>query len=128
MSIIEQARSEMDRTNFDADDKRVVIEIMTKFFGQWDSGGAVSVMAPVLQRLLAGKPLSPLTGADDEWSEVGEHDGAPVLQNLRCGTVFKQKRNGQVEAYNLDEPGRPTITFPYMPQEDRIPMPVMTIG
>jgi hypothetical protein len=44
-----------------------MIAILEKFFDQWDSGGAVHAVAPILQRLIAGKPLSPLTGADDEW-------------------------------------------------------------
>jgi len=43
MSIIERAKSELARINFGDDDSRVMIEILEKFFSQWDSGGAVHV-------------------------------------------------------------------------------------
>lgn len=124
MSITDQAKSEMDRTNFGADDKRVIVEILEKFFDQWDSGGAVSCMAPVLTRLIAGKPLSPLTGADDEWL-VHDFDDDVYAQNVRCGTVFKRKDGS---AYDIADGPRKPITFPYLPERAEIDSPVVTIG
>jgi hypothetical protein len=79
-----------------------------------------------LQRLIAGKPLSPLTGVDDEWMEVG--DG--VFQNIRCSSVFKDPRfHGGKLAYNIDaaEP-RAAITFPYWPERADVPSPVIEIS
>jgi hypothetical protein len=67
MSIVDQAKHELKLINFGDEDSAVMIAILEKFFDQWDSGGAVHAVAPILQRLIAGKPLSPLTGADDEW-------------------------------------------------------------
>lgn len=107
--LIDHAMAELARIDFGDDDSRVMIEIMEKFFDQWDSGGAVFAAAPVLMQLLAGKPLSPLTGADDEWYQP--MDNIPTLQNIRCGTVFKEGDR----VYNIDEPGRPQIIFPYWP-------------
>lgn len=124
MSIIEQAKSELKTVNFGDDDSRVMIEILEKFFEQWDSGGAVSVAAPTLQRLIAGKPLSPLTGADDEWF-IHDHPGC-YAQNRRCGSVFKATKDGP--AYNIDVPGRPPITFPYWPGRADAASPVVEIG
>jgi len=67
MGMIDQAKAELAAVNFGAEDSAVMIDILERFFNQWDSGGAVAAAAPVLQRLLVGRPLSPLTGADEEW-------------------------------------------------------------
>lgn len=121
MSLIEHAKSELARINFGEEDSAAMVAILEKFFDQWDSGGAVSCAAPVLQRLIAGKPLSPLTGADDEWYDpMGD---GQVLQNVRCSTVFKEGDR----AYNIDEPGRPLITFPYWPDRAEVREPVVEI-
>jgi hypothetical protein len=123
VSLIEHAKAELKAINFGDDDSRVMIEILEKFFDQWDSGGAVWAAAPVLQRLIAGKPLSPLTGAEDEWF-VHDCDGM-YAQNIRCSSVFKSTKDGP--AYNIDEPGRPPITFPYWPEKSDVGSPVVEI-
>jgi hypothetical protein len=119
MSIVDHARSELERINFGADDTAVMLSILRTFFGQWDSGAAVAAVQPILNKCIAGKPLSPLTGDDDEWMEVS--DG--VFQNLRCSTVFKT--DGR--CYDIDTPGRPTITFPYTPKSAEVRMPLFEI-
>lgn len=107
----------------DIDAMRRILDI---FFERWDSGGAVWAMAPVLQRCIAGKCLTPLTGADDEWMDVSNASGGlPVRQNLRCSTVFSDETG---RCYDIDTPGRPTITFPYMPDEIRVSSPVIEFG
>ena len=113
MTIIDQAKREMERCEWGADDKRVMVEILEKFFGHWDSGGAVSWAAPVLQRLIAGRPLTPLTGADDEWV-IHDFDDDCYAQNKRCGEVFK-RRDGS--AYTIESGSREPIVFPYWPKE-----------
>lgn len=111
MSIIDQAKDELKAINFGDEDTKVMIEILEKFFDHWDSGGAVVVAGGVLLRLLAGVPLTPLTGEDDEWVV---HDYSPDLmaQNKRCGTVFK-RRDGT--AYDCATGRRVEIVFPYTP-------------
>lgn len=125
MSIIEQAKVELKRINFGEEDSAVMIDIMERFFAQWDSGGAVYVVAPILQRLIAGKALSPLTGESDEWFDHG--DG--VFQNIRCSSVFKDPRfhDGKL-AYDIDgaDP-RGAITFPYYPDRAEVASPVIEI-
>lgn len=123
MSIIEQAKSELALANFGEDDSRVMIEILEKFFGQWDSGGAVWAAAPILQRLIAGQPLSPLTGDDSEWM-IHDYDGL-YAQNIRCGSVFKNKDGS---AYDIDVAGRPNITFPYWPASFGVPSPSFEVA
>lgn len=129
MSIIDRARHELELINFGEEDSAVMIDLLERFFRQWDSGGAVWAVAPVFQRLLAGKPLSPLTGEAGEWMHVGDHGDHPVLQNVRCGTVFKQWRDdlGRVAAYDIDVRGRPEITFPYNPERSEVSSPVVEL-
>ena len=129
MSIIEQAKIELKAINFGAEDSAVMIDLLARFLDQWDSGGAVSVAGPVFQRLLMGKPLAPLTGAEGEWFDpMG--DGL-MLQNVRCGSVFKDWRmpDGSLSAepglgtqivHDIDaaDPMAP-ITFPYSPGSSR---------
>ena len=110
MSIVSQAKEELQRINFGDEDSAVMVDLLERFLDQWDSGGAVYAVAPVFQRLIAGKPLSPLSGDDDEWNEVG--DG--IFQNRRISSVFKDpKWHDGKQAYDLDNPAGPRepITF-----------------
>jgi hypothetical protein len=136
MSIIEQAKIELAAINFGAEDSAVMIEIMEKFFDQWDSGGAVHAVAPVLQRLISGQPLGPLTGTDSEWFDpMG--DGI-MLQNKRYSSVFKDWRDaegrlsasageGKQTTHDLNNPAWDG-TFPYDPTTRFPASPVIEIG
>jgi hypothetical protein len=112
MSVIQAARDELKRINFDPAETEKLISIMQDFFSEWDSGGAVQIVAPILYKCLLAMPLSPLTGEPDEWMEVGPR----VFQNRRCPTVFKDPRfHGGLEAYDLSANNRNPIKFPYDP-------------
>jgi hypothetical protein len=135
VSIIEQAKIELAAINFGAEDSAVMIEIMEKFFDQWDSGGAVHAVAPVLQRLIAGQPLGPLTGEDSEWFDpMG--DGI-MLQNKRYSSVFKDWRDGEGHLSAAAGEGKQMIrdidnpawdgSFPYDPQTRLPSSPVVEI-
>lgn len=141
MSIIEQAKTELAAINFDEDDTRVMIEILEKFFDQWDSGGAVHAVAPILMRCIAGKPLAPLTGADDEWFQP--MDGMDVWQNRRCSSVFKERSaSGELVCFDINASPPPDadpvfladkkrvrhpIAFPYWPDQANVPSPIVEI-
>lgn len=135
MSIIEKAKIELAAINFGEEDTKVLIEILEKFFDQWDSGGAVSVVSPVLMRCIAGKPLSPLTGADGEWMDPFG-DGI-MLQNIRCSSVFKDWRDesghlsshagqGTLSIHDIDNPAWDG-TFPYWTDRAEVSSPVVEI-
>lgn len=126
MSIIEQAKREMTLANFGEGTITKMVELLEKFFDEWDSGGAVAWAQPVLMRLISGLPLTPLFGDESEWMDHG--DG--VFQNIRCGSVFKDPRfhDGKL-AYDLDAPDpRAAITFPYTPPTSLVRMPIFTLG
>ena len=77
------------------------------------------------QRLIAGKPITPLTGSDDEFTEVA--DG--VFQNKRCSSVFKDPRfhDGKL-AYDIDAPDpRAAISFPYWPDKAQVSFPIFEV-
>ena len=130
MSVISQAKEEMRRANFAKEDFDRMVQILELFFDQWDSGGSVWAVSEALNRLIAGKCLTPLTGDDDEWMEVA--DG--VFQNLRISSVFKDPRffDGE-KAYDIDNSERDengswvAIEFPYYPKETKVSSPVIEI-
>lgn len=132
MSVISFAKAEMDRAGFNEVERDLIIVLMEAFFEKYDSGGAVWAMAPALEhlpiikRLIACKPLTPLTGDEDEWVEVGPS----VFQNKRLPSVFKDPRfhDGKL-ATDIDAPDpRAPITFPYMPERAEVASPVIEIG
>lgn len=43
----------------------------------------------LFNQLMTTNLLTPLQGTDNEWVEVAEHDGKPLFQNNRRGSVFK---------------------------------------
>ena len=126
--IIEYAKSELDRIPKDEDGMQDmmnndILEILEKFADQGHSGFSASYAISVLERLMRWKPISPLTGEEDEWSTTP----GSTRQNKRCPSVFL-KPDGT--AYDIDgiavsDNGgitwfssgrfRKEITFPYMP-------------
>ena len=117
MSVVDTAMDEMRRADFPDSDKRVVRAILELFLKQWNSGGAVWVMVPVINRCLSGLPLTPLTGDDDEWVEVTNG----LRQNVRCGTVFSE--DGR--CYDIDD-SEWSGSFPYYPTKKNLD-PAITI-
>ena len=107
-----------------------VRELVFVFGTQGHSGFSASYARSVLNELLAYKPLTPLSGHDREWVEVG--DG--LYQNKRYSTVFKDKSRYNGQAYNIDgkvfvEPNGATFTgvdsvvlvdFPYEPKTEYV--------
>jgi hypothetical protein len=122
MSIKEHAKDELQRCNFGDEDTKVMIEIIEKFLDQWDSGGAVSVALPVFNRLIACKPLTPLTGEDDEWYKP--IDNQELWQNKRCSTVFKDAVGN---VWDIASGQQVFIRLPYEPPDFGVPPPVMTV-
>lgn len=78
---------------------RGIEQVIRGFAGQGHSGGSAAVVGPrvgyVVGRLLAFEPITPLTGEDHEWVDVGEagdfcYSGPKLEQNRRCSRVFRE--------------------------------------
>ena len=126
MSLTKYAEAELARIPHDEDglqslmDKNI-LEIVKIFEEQGHSGFSASYALSVLELLLRFKPISPLTGENDEWNEAGSGS----FQNKRCSSVFK-KSDGtchDIDAIIVSDNGgitwfssgrfRKEITFPY---------------
>jgi len=106
-----------------------VMELVEVFAAQGHSGMSAGVAIQAFAKVARFEPITPLTGDDDEWTEVS--DGC--FQNKRCPHVFKE--NG--EAYDIEgrifrEPSgacftnresRVPVTFPYVPTREYVDVP-----
>ncbi len=84
-----------------------VIELLETFAKQGHSGASAAITLQIFERLARFRPLSPLSGKDDEWVEVGSY----VFQNRRCSSVFcevdkltKEKHFYSIDGFIFEEP------------------------
>jgi hypothetical protein len=136
MSFESHAKEELTRAGlFDKDSDyggmmgEAVMKMIRVFAEERHSGFSASMAVNIFAKLAKYEPLTPLTGEDDEWTEVEPG----VFQNKRCCHVFKQ--NG--EAYDIDgkifrdpdgicftsKDSRVTVTFPYTPKREYVDVP-----
>lgn len=105
MNFLEHAKTELDRLGFtlDSDEesnrwvRENVLELIQTFSDQGHSGMSAPYVLDLFSRLADWKPLSPLTGEDDEWYDRGFDE--EVMQNKRYSSVFKNKKTGR--AYDV---------------------------
>ena len=127
MSIVDYAKRELAMIEHDEDGTQDrmdnnIIEILERFEEQGHSGFSAEYLITCLERLIRFLPLTPLTGEEDEWNEIGEGE----YQNKRCSRVFKNNGkaydikgkifsdNGGKTWYACRE-SRVDVTFPYIP-------------
>ena len=104
MGTKEYGRKELERVGYfkEGDDPyndavaNGILELLEVFDNQGHSGFTAPYTAQMFHRLAMFKPITPLTGEDDEWNEVG----TDVFQNKRYSAVFKDGKNGK--AYNIE--------------------------
>jgi hypothetical protein len=130
-NLVDYAKSELDIAGLTADGdeydvavREAALEIIEKFSDQGHSGFSAGMVTNIVEKLMRFHPLTPLTGDDDEWTEVTEG----VFQNKRCSHVFKE--NGRAYDINgrvFEEPNgcrftsrdsRVEVTFPYEPKTE----------
>lgn len=93
MSMIEWAKRELDYAGYkegDEDDintwmRKDVLALLEVFTEQGHSGMSAPYAVKLFETLANWKPLSPLTGDEGEWTEVGPD----MWQNKRASNVFK---------------------------------------
>ena len=136
-NMLSWAEDELKRYGFDfyGDNmNKAVLEVLKTLVDQGHSNMSASIVIQLVDRLWSWKPLTPLTGEDDEWSDMLDPDGN-TIQNKRYSAVFKNKETGEcydVEGIVFEEPyedhyisftcnkSKVPVTFPYMPP-DRYP-------
>ncbi len=139
-NLIKHAKSELEFAGYfngDGINKAMaedILQLIEVFSQQGHSGFSASHALSIFKLLADFKPISPLTGNDDEWTEVV--DG--VFQNKRYSGLFKQADIFDGKAYDIygkifRDPDGSTWTnsdsfvavdFPYVPKSeivDRIP-------
>lgn len=100
---------------------KAILDLIELFSSQGHSGFTAPYVINAFSRLAMFKPLSPLTGEDDEWDDVVDS----LLQNKRYPSVFKDKdgiaynTEGKVfsddgEVWYTNRNSRVNITFPYV--------------
>lgn len=145
MSLLSYAEDELNRIGLTDEDeyngvmRNHILHMVKVFADEGHSGFSAPYAIGILSKLFAFKPLTPLTGEDDEWIKH-DYGVTPNFQNKRLSSVFKDGQDG--EAYNIDgkvfwewykdEDGNSTkvyytgadshtpVTFPYDPPEKPI--------
>ena len=142
MSLITFAEKELDMIGMTADGEEMnvamrkhILHMIQEFADEGHSGFSANYAIGCLTKLLKFEPLSPLTGEDDEWTEIAEDQaiGGKLWQNKRCGRVFKDSEKAydvdgkvfwewhtredgvKVKNYFTSGDSRVNITFPYVP-------------
>lgn len=107
-----------------------ILDIVQRFSDEGHSGFSAGHAVSILEKVLRFEPVTPLTGADDEWTKLdyGENMAA---QNKRCSHVFKRADGTayDCEAVIFREPSGACftskdssrdITFPYRPTREYV--------
>ncbi len=107
-----------------------VMELIQTFSDQGHSGSSAPWCLDLFTQLALFKPLTPLTGADDEWNDISGDImdfSVKLYQNNRFSRVFKDSEGKAYDtegkvfidpngAYFTSRDSRVYITFPYTPQ------------
>ena len=122
--IIESCKDDKEGYNMQQAINKNIMDIIKMFSDQGHSGMTASYTISMLNRLLNYKPITPLTGEDDEWTKLDYGDRL-AYQNKRCPSVFKDSQGRAYDAearvfsddnghtwYTSGESSK-YITFPY---------------
>lgn len=108
MSLYDHAENELNLIGMTEDSpdemnrmmRKHIMHMIKEFSEEGHSGFSASYAIGILEKLLRFDPLTPLTGEDNEWVDVGYSDGStPLYQNKRASRVFK---DADGSAYDID--------------------------
>ena len=136
-NILDYAKDELNRIGMTEDSsdemnvmmRKHILHMMNEFAEEGHSGFSASYAISILTKLMDFKPLSPLTGEDDEWGDVREYGESPSWQNKRRSSVFKNADgtcydiDGKVfwEWYKDEEGDKPYKSY-YTNRDSRVPV------
>lgn len=115
--------------------RRHILNLTKEFIAADHNQGSAQTTIDILNVLLTLRPLTPLTGKDDEWEDQGiEFSDMLKYKNKRCMRVFKTSDNRCVDvegkvfwewiddgngekfkSYYTNKDSWVDITFPYVP-------------
>jgi hypothetical protein len=104
-NLVEWAKLELERIGDQNDSmqqsmNRDILQIVEMFSEQGHSGFSASYALNMITRLLDWKPITPLTGEDDEWCDVPKWDkDKNCQQNKRCSAVFRYNFDNSTAIY-----------------------------
>lgn len=110
---------------------RDILQMVHTFAEQGHSGFSANYAINLLQKLLRYEPITPLTGADDEWNKL-DYEKDLKYQNKRCSRVFKDAdgkaydSEGKIfsddggKSWYTCRDSRVYIEFPYVPKTEKI--------
>jgi hypothetical protein len=148
-NLLSHAKDELNRIGMTEDSpdemnvmmRKHILHMMNEFANEGHSGFSASYAISILIKLMDFKPLSPLTGEDSEWHNVGGDDTESHWQNKRRSSVFKDADgscydiDGKVfwewcmpyeegekphKSYYTNRESRVPVTFPYTPPDKPI--------
>lgn len=126
-NLVDYAKDELKRigmidsgNDYNESVTKAILDLIELFSSQDHTGFTAPYTVGTFSRLAMFKPLTPLTGKDDEWNDVGEG----LLQNKRYSAVFKDKDgtaydiHGKIftddgEVWYTCKDSRVNVTFPY---------------
>lgn len=102
-SLVDYAKEELERIGmidsghpYNDEVAKAILDLIKLFASQGHTGFTAPYTINAFKRLAMYKPLSPLTGKDDEWNEIEPG----FYQNKRYSAVFKKEKDSR--AYNVD--------------------------
>ena len=107
--LILHAKKELAKWNEEGSE--AVLALVKAFCAQGIHDPQKNAVLAAFERLISLKPLTPLTGSDDEWVKINDPDDPPFYQNLRWAAVFKE-RSGKAYYFN-DKNEKVEIAFPF---------------
>jgi len=138
-NLVRHAQKEFEVLGWPGDDEdddmqKMICDNLVELLGTLASQGHSVMSAPyvinLFSKLAKYEVISPLTGEDDEWTDVGW-----IYQNNRCGNVFKDKESGEAwdgKGKIFREPNgccftskgsHVPVVFPYTPKREYVDVP-----
>ena len=106
-NLLSHAMDELDRIGMTEDStdemnrsmRKHILHMMQEFANEGHSGFSAQYAISILTKLMDFKPLSPLTGEDDEWIKHDYGVNDVTYQNKRRSSVFK---DGDGQCYDIE--------------------------
>ena len=102
LKLVEEKCETEDSLKMQQEVTRSVLRVVRAFQKAGYSGSTAKYAIHIIERVLRFKPITRLTGADDEWTDMSNYTNNEILdQNIRCPAVFR-KNHDNTTAYYIE--------------------------